>query len=66
MLKTLPLDVARCHGVRWGNEKDGEILSPCKTCKRRSQMAIDRPTDRVVRITPPLFDKGTCPSRIGE
>jgi hypothetical protein len=66
MLKTLPHDVSRCHGVRWGNEKTGEVLHPCKTCKRRLQIAVDRPTDRVVYFAPPLFENGVCPSRIGE
>jgi len=65
-MKPLLNDVARCHGVRWGNEKDGRLIDACKTCKRRLQIALDPPTARVSYFYPPLFDNGVCPSKIGE
>ena len=62
----LPYDVARCHGETQNNEQAGTPLPPCQTCQRRLQIALDRPTDRVVYIWPPRFENGVCPSRIGE
>jgi len=63
----LPYDVARCYGSKWGNEKTGKPLPPCLTCKRRLQIALDPPTvNRVVYTSPPEFDNGNCPIRIGE
>ena len=65
-MRLLANDIARCHGAKWGNEKTGEVLNPCKACKRRLQIALDRPTERVVYFAPPLFEQGVCLSRIGE
>lgn len=66
-MSTLPNDVARCHGLKWGNEKTGKPMPPCEKCQRRLQIAIDPPTiDRVVYTWPPQFENGICPIRIGE
>ena len=65
-MRLLPNDIARCHGHRIDSEKTGEPMPPCKACKRRLQIALDPPTERVVYFAPPLFENGVCLSRIGE
>lgn len=61
---TLPLDIARCDGVRVNNEEDQVWMPPCMECRR-----TEVPKNKKVRyllISPPLFKKGECPKQIKE